>query len=208
MWPEVWGAKGHSASRLVGQGCGQQKGLVLSLRADKGPKEVPGLGSPQGALGPSGSSTRMGGYASIQDEVGEGQTAPPAGTSPLGAAEPVGGVGEGRAGLVGCNGSTVGDGGKETEGEKGRGSPWSRAIRLEMRFCRPQGKGGLPEARQGAREEGPLVCQAGDGGWAVGCLWPGGSRLMGFGSITWSKSGRGERVNGRRVIRGSGPGST
>ena len=102
----------------------------------------------------------------------------------------------------------MGDGGKETEGEKGRGSPWSRAIRLEMRFCRPQGKGGLPEARQGAREEGPLVCQAGDGGWAVGCLWPGGSRLMGFGSITWSKSGRGERVNGGRVIRGSGPGST
>lgn len=50
---------------------------------------------------------------------------------------------------------------------------------------------GLLEARQGAWEESPAACQAGDGGWAVGCLWRGGSRLMGFGSITWSKSGHG-----------------
>ena len=34
--------------------------------------------------------------------------------------------GEGGARLVGCSGSSVGDGGKETEGEKGSGSPWSR----------------------------------------------------------------------------------
>ena len=86
------GSKGTQRIQAGGGsgGCGWQKGLFLSLRADKGPKEVPGLGSPQGALGPNGSATRMGGYASIQGEVREGQTALPAGTGrPLGAAEPV-----------------------------------------------------------------------------------------------------------------------
>ena len=70
-----------------GVGARWQNGLFLSLWADKGPEEVPGLGSPQEALGPKGSATRMGGYASVQGEVGEGQTALPAGTGPpLGAA--------------------------------------------------------------------------------------------------------------------------
>lgn len=53
------------------------------------------------------------------------------------------------------------------------------------------GGGRTAGGKAGSLEEGPSVSQAGDGGWAVGCLWPGGSRLMGFGSITWSKSGRG-----------------
>lgn len=70
-----------------GVGARWQNGLFLSLWADKGPEEVPGLGSPQEALGPKGSPTKMGGYASIQGEVREGQTALPAGTGPpLGAA--------------------------------------------------------------------------------------------------------------------------
>ena len=69
------GSKGTQRIQAGGGsgGCGWQKGLFLSLRADKGPKGVPGLGSPQGALGPNGSATRMGGYASIQGEVGRGR---------------------------------------------------------------------------------------------------------------------------------------
>lgn len=84
------GSKGTQHIQAGVGGRGRQKGLFLSLRADKGPEEVPGLGSPQEALGPKGSATRMGGYASVQGEVGEGQTAFPAGTGPpLGAAEMV-----------------------------------------------------------------------------------------------------------------------
>lgn len=82
-----------------GGGGRRQKGLFLSLRADEGPEEVPGLDIPQGALGPNRSATRMGGYASVQGEVREGQIALPAGTGPpLGAAAS---LGEGGAGLVG-----------------------------------------------------------------------------------------------------------
>lgn len=73
MWPDVWGAEGHSASRLGGAGGRRQKGLFLSLRADEGPEEVPGLDSPQGALGPNRSATRMGGYASVQGRSGRGR---------------------------------------------------------------------------------------------------------------------------------------
>lgn len=40
-----------------GVGARWQNGLFLSLWADKGPEEVPGLGSPQEALGPKGSPT-------------------------------------------------------------------------------------------------------------------------------------------------------
>lgn len=192
MWPEVWGAKGFKAHPAGGADTGGRKRLFLSLWADKGPKEMPEAGqSPRGLWDPNGSATRMGGYASLQErEVGEGQTAVPAGTG-----HSSGGsracLREGRAGLVGCSGSTVGDGGKETEGEKGMGSPRSLGQQTGNAVLLPQGE----EAdcwRQGRSLEGPSVSQAGgDGGWAVGCLWPGGSRLMGFGSITWSKSGRG-----------------
>ena len=42
------------------------------------------------------------------------------------------------------------------------------------------------------------MCQAGDGGWAVGCLWQGSLRLMGFRSITRSKSGHGRESEWRQ----------
>lgn len=186
MWPEVWGAEGHSASRLGwGGGGGRQKGLFLS------PEEVPGLGSPQGTLGPNRSAARMGGYACVQGEVREGQIALPAGTGPpLGAAEPVLGGRWGRAGGI-QGGSAVGDGGKETEGEKGRGSPWSREIRPEMWFCpQPPGRRGTVGGKTGSRGR-VLRCARRETGLGRGLPLRGGSRLMGFGSITWSKSGHG-----------------
>lgn len=62
---------------------------ILEPRADKGPGKCQGWAVPWGLWDPM-EATRMGGYASVQGEVREGKTAPPAGTGPpLGAAEPV-----------------------------------------------------------------------------------------------------------------------
>ena len=186
------GSKGTQHIQAGVGGRGRQKGLFLSLRADKGPEEVPGLGSPQEVLGPKGSATRMGGYASVQGEVGEGQTVLPAGTGPpLRAAQLVWGWGEAGQGWWDAMGALWGMEGRRQRVRRGVGALGAGRSDRKCGSSRPSGEEGLLEARQGAREEGPSVCQAGDGGWAVGCLWQGSSRLMGFGSITWSKSGCG-----------------
>ena len=80
----------------------------------------------------------MGGYASAQGELREGQIALLLGLVLLWGQQGQSGVGGrwGRAGRI-QGGSAVGDGGKETDGEQGRGSPWSREIRQEMWFCPP-----------------------------------------------------------------------
>ena len=72
---------------------------------------------------------------------------------------------------MGCSGSTVGDGGKETEGEKGSGSPWSREP-LEKgdqtgNVVLPTPAGRRDCWRQG-REPGRRVLGVPGGRWGLG----------------------------------------